>query len=167
MAFSDACQRDLRRKGKKVSRKTAEAGAFREDSAGRKARARKIVGRLKALFPDAACSLAYSNPLELLIATILEGCSIPTASTLLDKLVALTVDAQERARILGILYAVVIVFTSPFGWIAGRVSEINRSLPFVLTMALFGIGGLLIYLASRPAKGNAAIEPLAGKAAQV
>ena len=56
-----------------MSRKTAEAGAFREDSEGRKARTRKIVGRLKALFPDAACSLVYSNPLELLIATILSA----------------------------------------------------------------------------------------------
>lgn len=44
-----------------------------ENVKGRQARTRKIIARLKALFPDANCSLVYSNPLELLIATILSA----------------------------------------------------------------------------------------------
>jgi MFS family permease len=87
--------------------------------------------------------------LLLLVATVIEGCSVPAISTLLDKLIALNVDPKERARIMAMLYMAVIAFTSPFGWIAGQVSAINRSLPFVLTIALFTIGGLLAYLASR------------------
>jgi len=85
----------------------------------------------------------------LLLATILEAWSLPVATTLIDKLVAVTVDAQERARILGILYAIVIVCTAPFGWIAGRLSEINRSLPFVLNIALFGLGAALVFVAGK------------------
>src|SRR3989441_10312136 len=38
-----------------------------------KARARKIIARLKREYPDAKCSLNHSNPLELLIATILSA----------------------------------------------------------------------------------------------
>jgi len=38
-----------------------------------KQRARKIVALLKKTYPDARCSLNYSNPLELLVATILSA----------------------------------------------------------------------------------------------
>jgi hypothetical protein len=82
----------------------------------------------------------------LLIATVLEAVSLSAASTLLDKLIALAVEAQERARVMAMIYVIVIVFTSPFGWIAGQMSEINRSWPFVLNVLLFVAGGLLTYL---------------------
>jgi endonuclease-3 len=38
-----------------------------------KKRARKIVKRLRAAYPDARCSLNHANPLELLVATILSA----------------------------------------------------------------------------------------------
>lgn len=38
-----------------------------------RARTRKIIARLKKAYPDAKCSLNHSNPLELLIATILSA----------------------------------------------------------------------------------------------
>ena len=87
--------------------------------------------------------------LLLLVATILEGCSIPATSTLLDKLIATSVDPNERARIMALLYMVVIGCTSPFGWIAGEISGINRNLPFILNIVLFIVGGILAYVASR------------------
>lgn len=90
--------------------------------------------------------------LLLLVATILEGCSIPASTTLLDKLIAISVDPRERARIIAILYVAVIALTAPFGWIAGQLSEINRSLPFVLTFILYGSGGALTYWATRLAR---------------
>ncbi len=85
----------------------------------------------------------------LLVSTILEAASVPTASTLLDKLFVLTIDAQERARIGAILYVIILAVTSPFGWIAGQLSEANRSLPFVLNIVLLGLGIVLLYLAIR------------------
>ncbi len=42
-------------------------------SADLKQTARKLVGRLRKAYPDAHCSLNHSNPLELLIATILSA----------------------------------------------------------------------------------------------
>ncbi|MBN1220442.1 MAG: MFS transporter [Anaerolineae bacterium] len=106
------------------------------------------------------------NYLLLLVTTILDGCSIPLASTLLDKLVIVTVDPQERSRIMAILYVMVIMFTSPFGWIAGQLSEINRNLPFALNIMLFSIGILLTYLASRLTKVGVDRQQLADEAVQ-
>jgi hypothetical protein len=45
--------------------------------------------------------------------------------------------------------SVVILLTSPFGWIAGQLSEINRALPFILNMSLFLLGMALVGLAWR------------------
>jgi hypothetical protein len=87
----------------------------------------------------------------LLVATILEGCSLPAISTLLDKLIATSVDPKERARIMAILYLVVLTCTTPFGWIAGQASQINRNLPFVLNIILFSLGAVLAYIASKRA----------------
>jgi endonuclease-3 len=45
----------------------------RENLQTRTARAQRIMARLQAVYPDAHCELNYSNPLELLIATILSA----------------------------------------------------------------------------------------------
>jgi len=44
-----------------------------ETLAAKKARARKILQRLKRAYPDAAIELRFTNPLELLVATILSA----------------------------------------------------------------------------------------------
>ena len=59
------------------------------------------------------------------------------------------VDPKERARIMAIVYVMMILATSPFGWIAGQLSQLDRNLPFVLSIALYGLGGLLTLLSSR------------------
>src|SRR5438445_1431907 len=45
----------------------------RESFEAKAARVRKIIDALKRTYPDAHCELNYSNPLELLIATILSA----------------------------------------------------------------------------------------------
>jgi endonuclease III len=45
----------------------------RENFQTRKARAQRIMAGLKSAYPDAHCELNYSNPLELLVATILSA----------------------------------------------------------------------------------------------
>ncbi|MGC8782306.1 MAG: MFS transporter [Anaerolineae bacterium] len=85
----------------------------------------------------------------LALATVIEACTLPVATALLDKLVVLVIDPQERARIMAIIYVIMILFTSPFGWIAGQMSQADRILPFALNIALYGLGGLLTYAAAR------------------
>jgi hypothetical protein len=48
------------------------------------------------------------------------------------------------------VYVALIILISPFGWIAGQLSAIDRSLPFVLNMCLFGIGIGLVWFIGRP-----------------
>jgi MFS family permease len=85
----------------------------------------------------------------LLISVFLEACSFAAVSPLVDKMLVLTVDPKERARIQSILYVGIILLTSPFGWIAGTLSEINKNLPFTLNISLFVIGAVLAYLAGK------------------
>ncbi len=94
----------------------------------------------------------------LMVSVLLEATSYAAVGVQIDRLVAITVEAEERARIVAILYVIVICFTSPFGWIAGSLSEINRSLPFVLNIGLFLAGGALVLLASRKPKKKKAME---------
>lgn len=54
-----------------------------------------------------------------------------------DSLLVLFVDPQERARILGLLYVIMIALTTPFGWISGKLSSVNRFLPFALNALLY------------------------------
>jgi len=95
--------------------------------------------------------ILISSPVEnyavLLIATIFEACSVPIATTFVDKLTVITINPKERARIMAILWGMMLVVTSPFGWIAGQMSEMNRSLPFILNIVLFALGALLSLLA--------------------
>ena len=46
---------------------------MRESRDAKRARARKIVGALRKAYPDAKCALNFTNPLELLVATILSA----------------------------------------------------------------------------------------------
>lgn len=92
----------------------------------------------------------------LMLSVILEACCFAAVNPLVDQVVARTVNAQERARILSILYVTIILLTSPFGWIAGLLSEMNKALPFVLNIALFTIGAVLAYQSGRDAQKRAA-----------
>ncbi|HKJ38121.1 MAG TPA: MFS transporter [Anaerolineales bacterium] len=91
------------------------------------------------------------------MSVFLEACSFAAISPLVDKMVVLTINPQERARIQSILYVGIILITSPFGWIAGTLSSMDRTLPFVLNIALFSIGAVLAYLAGN-ASQRLAIE---------
>jgi MFS family permease len=89
------------------------------------------------------------NYLLLLASTFLEACGYALLNPFLDRMLAVTVDPQERARIMAIIFVVVMLITSPFGWIAGELSSINRNLPFILNIGLYVIGGILTWRAAR------------------
>ncbi len=96
------------------------------------------------------------NYLLLLIATLLEACGAAFVNPFMDAMVATAVNPAERARIMAILYVVVIVFTTPFGWIGGRLSELNRSLPFVLNLGMFAVAAVMVWGAAAVSKRAAA-----------
>ncbi len=94
-------------------------------------------------------TIPSGNYLLLLVSVLIEAASLAIFGPLLDALVILSIDNAERARINSIMAMIVILLTSPFGWIAGQLSEINRMLPFVLNIFFFLLGMVLVWLAWR------------------
>lgn len=80
----------------------------------------------------------------LLLSTLLESCSFAVLGTQMDRLLVINVDAQERARIVSIAHVVVLACTTPFGWIAGLLSDRNPINPFVMNVALLVLGIVLV-----------------------
>jgi hypothetical protein len=85
----------------------------------------------------------------LLLSVFLEACSYAVVSPLVDRMTVLTIEPKERARILSIIFVGVILFSSPFGWIAGTLSGINKVLPFLLNICLFSLGAILAHIAGQ------------------
>ncbi len=54
-----------------------------------------------------------------------------------DALLQLNINPQERARINALIMASTIAFSSPFGYLAGWLSSMDRRLPFVFMRALY------------------------------
>ncbi len=83
----------------------------------------------------------------IIVSLIFEGVSLSLISPLLDSLQVVMIDKDERARIVAILFTVVILLTSPFGALAGYLSSVNQRLPFVMNMTLLVIGLVLVFFA--------------------
>jgi endonuclease III len=56
-----------------MARHTQAPRLQKETLPQKRKRTRQLIDRLKAAHPDARCSLNYSNPLELLVATVLSA----------------------------------------------------------------------------------------------
>ena len=67
----------------------------RESFQAKHARAEKIITALRKAYPDAHCELDYSNPLELLIATILSAqCTDKQVNLVTDDLMMVRMHAK-------------------------------------------------------------------------
>jgi MFS family permease len=99
-------------------------------------------------------TMPAGNYVLLLISVLIEAASLAMFGPLMDALTIISIDDTERARINSILYVIVILLTSPFGWIAGQLSELNRVLPFALNISFFFVGMVLVGLAWRMREKN-------------
>lgn len=61
-----------------------------------------------------------------------------------DALLQLNITPQERARINALIIAATIALSSPFGYLAGWLSSMDRRLPFAFTLLLFITAMLVI-----------------------
>ncbi len=61
-----------------------------------------------------------------------------------DALLQLTINPAERARINALIMSFTIAFASPFGYLAGWLSSIDRRLPFVFTFAIFVVAIIIV-----------------------
>jgi MFS family permease len=98
----------------------------------------------------------------LVCSIVLDACCVAAVNPLVDQLAVLAIRAEERARIQAILQMSIILFTSPFGWIAGTLLELNKNLPFMLNIVLFCVGAVLAYHVGtrmQPAAETDAVSP--------
>lgn len=61
-----------------------------------------------------------------------------------DALLQLNINAQERARLNALIMASTVALSSPFGYLAGWLSSMDRRLPFVFAFVLFITAMLVI-----------------------
>ena len=94
--------------------------------------------------------------LLLVVSVLLEAVASALVSPMTESLLALSMESDERARVSAMVYVALIVLISPFGWIAGQLSALDRSLPFALNTALFAIGIVLVWFIGRPGFLNTA-----------
>jgi len=83
-----------------------------------------------------------SGYLGLAVSTLFDALGLSILLTLRQSMVAIHANPEERSRIMAMLNTAILLVSAPFGIIAGRISEISRALPFVLSMALLTIGVL-------------------------
>ncbi len=76
-----------------------------------------------------------------------EALGYSTLATMRESLVAIHVNPDDRSRVMALLQTTVMLISVPFGYIAGALSDINRTLSFALTMALLllGLVATLVY----------------------
>ena len=61
-----------------------------------------------------------------------------------EAMLTLNVDPNERARIVSLLTSITILFSSPFGYIAGILSGIDARLPFIFNILLYLVAVLVL-----------------------
>jgi MFS family permease len=88
----------------------------------------------------------------LCVSLVFDGFGLGTLMMLAESLVALHVDKAERARVMAIQHMIIMFATTPFGWIGGILSGMNRAFPFILNIALLaaGIAATVLYYHRNP-----------------
>jgi MFS family permease len=85
----------------------------------------------------------------LIVSVVLEAVAAALVAPMTESLLALSMESDERARVSAMVYVALIVIISPFGWIAGQLSAMDRALPFALNTILFALGMVLVWFISR------------------
>lgn len=67
-----------------------------------------------------------------------------------DALLQLNINPQERARLNALIMASTVALSSPFGYLAGWLSSVDRRLPFVFSFLLFVTAMLVICRVQEP-----------------
>jgi Na+/melibiose symporter-like transporter len=87
--------------------------------------------------------------LPLILYILLEAFAFALVIPQKDSMMVKFIDPVERARVSSIVYMSMIAISSPFGWIAGELSQRDRSWPFIMNMVLFSLCFLLIVYTKR------------------
>jgi MFS family permease len=96
-----------------------------------------MAGQTVLMLAPPQSGLTYA---ALIVSLVFDGFGVGTLAMLAESLVALYVNEAERARVMAMQHMIIMLATSPFGWIGGVLSGVSRSLPFALNTALLFTG---------------------------
>jgi MFS family permease len=99
-----------------------------------------LIGQAILVFNPGADPFRY---ILLCVSLVFDGYGLGSLIVLAESLVALHVNAAERARVMAIQHMIIMFVTTPFGWIGGMLSQMSRSLPFVLNTCILFMGILV------------------------
>ena len=103
-----------------------------------------VIGQvLLASIPAPETSATASTYVAICVSLVFDGFGVGILAMLAESLVALHVDREERSRVMAVQHTIIMLAVSPFGWISGILSDISRSLPFVLTAIILALGILV------------------------
>ena len=94
----------------------------------------------------------------LVVFTIIDACAAAVFLPRRDALVFQNVDPGERARIMSLLTIIMLGVSSPFGVIIGRLSGMDRRLPFAVCVGLFILMGVIVSMERKKGHESAAVE---------
>ena len=77
------------------------------------------------------------------VGAVMEAVALSILSPLTTTLQTMAIPPEERARMQGFFFTICLFVTSPFGMIAGMLSDLNRALPMVLSLLL--LGGCILF----------------------
>ncbi len=110
-----------------------------------------IAGTFLYILSQAVLILIPKNNLPLFILyTFIEAICFALVFPRKSSLETFSLDKNDRARELALLTTLTLVLSSPFGFIAGNLSELNPILPFVLNIGLFILGFLVLITVKEP-----------------
>ena len=88
----------------------------------------------------------------LVIFTAMDACAAASLLPRRDALLFKNVDPAERARITSLLTVIMLGVASPFGIIIGRLSGIDRRIPFTVCVGLFLLMGVIVSMERKKGK---------------
>jgi Major Facilitator Superfamily. len=80
----------------------------------------------------------------LILYTLLESVSNCLVMPRKDSMLMIGIDKEERARILALVVGCSFICTAPFGYLSGLLSQLDRRLPFLFALLLYGLCALVM-----------------------
>ena len=87
--------------------------------------------------------------LMIILSTTLTAYGTAVSFPFVESILANSIDDNERAKTMSILFVILYGLTAPFGYIGGILSSVSEELPFVMMIAIFIICSFLVGLLSR------------------
>lgn len=95
---------------------------------------------------------------SVIISTLLMAYGTAISSPITESILANSLDEEDRARMMSILYVFLYGFTAPFGYIGGLLASRSEELPFMMMVIAFIISSLLVYFLYRLDRKEEALE---------